>query len=89
MAFSDKVFRGAMLVLLDGSDAAEAPRVDCHVCKRPLLRVFITLGARSKDSTLERHQDACITKKWVAGMPCPRALRSVTLIDKLMDAARS
>lgn len=89
MAFSDSVFRGAMLVLLDGADPRTAPHVPCSVCGRPLLRVFTTAATRERRPDLERHRDVCITKRWKLGMPCPSALSSVSLIDALMDASRS
>lgn len=88
MAFSDSPFRGAMLVLLDGSDLKLAPRVECSSCGRPLLRVFTTAGTRVAAPSLERHRDVCITKRWKLGMPCPRALASVTVLDALLDASR-
>lgn len=89
MAFSDSTFRGAMLVLLDGSDPVHAPLRTCGTCKRPMLRVYTTAGARAVKPDLAKHTDACITKKWKVGFPCPSALASVGLIDSLMDAARA
>lgn len=89
MAFSDSSFRGAMLVLLDGSDPTHAPLRTCSTCKRPMLRVYVTAGARAVKPDLAKHADACITKKWRVGLPCPAALASVKIIDDLMDAARA
>lgn len=89
MAFSDSTFRGAMLVLLDGSDIRTAPLKTCSTCGRPMLRVFTTAGARAVRPSLARHTDACITKKWKVGLPCPKALASVSLIDDLMEASRA
>lgn len=88
MSFTKAEFRGAMLVLLDGS-STEAPLRTCSMCKKPLLRVFITAGARRRAPGLPEHQDCCITKDWVAGMPCPLALKSANLIEQLMEASRA
>lgn len=89
MAFSDSTFRGAMLVLLDGSDLAVAPLKSCPTCGRPLVRLFTTAGARAAKPDLPRHTDACVTKKWKIGMPCPRALASVGILESLLDATRA
>lgn len=88
MAFTDSTYRGAMLVLLDGSHAS-APLKTCPMCQRPLLRVFTTAGVRARAPQLPPHTDACITAKWTMGLPCPRAIPSKGLIDALMDAARA
>lgn len=93
MAFVDNAFRGALLVLLNGDDPKGAPRIECGNCGKPLLRVFITAGARRVDPSLPEWKDCCINASWkkFAGMnvPCPRALESKALIDQLFEAARA
>lgn len=89
MAFTDSIFRGAMLVLLDGSDERTAPLRACPQCGNPLLRVFTTAGVRAVAPSMPKHRDVCITKRWKFGLPCPNALGSVAVLDDLIAAART
>lgn len=78
-----------MLVMLDGSDPKAAPFMPCPLCGKAVLRVFTTAGARRVDPSLPPHQDACINANWKGPIPCPRALASKGLLDRLIEASRS
>lgn len=88
MAFTDLEDRGAMLMLLDGT-SDRTPLVKCGACKKPLLRVFVTVGVRRRKPELPTHQDVCITKSWMGPIPCPKAALSMGVIDLLMEASRA
>ena len=88
MAFTDLEDRGAMLVLLDGTSELSLLKT-CSMCKKPLLRVFVTVGVRRRNPKIPQHQDVCITKSWMGPVPCPRAALSLGVIDALMEASRA